>query len=68
MVRYFVDEQAQANGDHEVHKQGCAWLATAEQTKDLGQHLSCHAAVLAARRWFPKANGCARCSAACHTT
>lgn len=68
MVRYFVNEQAQVNGDHDVHKKGCAWLAAASKVRDLGEHHSCHSAVLTARRWFPKANGCAQCSGACHTS
>lgn len=26
MARYYVNKNAQSNGDHEVHKQGCTWM------------------------------------------
>ena len=68
MSRYYVNNQRQANGDHEVHVQGCYWLQLASSTTDLGDHHSCHTAVAAARRIYPTANGCAFCSSACHTT
>ena len=67
-VWYFVEELPQASGTNVVHKQGCASLAQAQKVRDLGEHLSCHAAVLMARRWYPKANGCPQCSGACHTS
>ncbi|MBA0262020.1 hypothetical protein D7Y46_18645 [Stenotrophomonas maltophilia] len=68
MDRYFVNRTPQANGDHEVHKQGCYWLARAQSTQDLGLHTSCRTAVAEARRWYRQSNGCATCAAACHTS
>lgn len=68
MSRYYVNNQRQDNGDHEVHVQGCYWLQLANSTRDLGDHLGCHTAVAAAKRIYPTANGCAYCSSACHTT
>lgn len=26
MALYYANKQAQANGDHEVHKEGCQWM------------------------------------------
>ncbi len=26
MANYYVNKNAQANGDHEVHKSGCSWI------------------------------------------
>lgn len=67
MNRYYVNQTAQANGDHEVHKVGCQWLAKALYTIDLGLHSNCQSAVTAAKRLYPTANGCAYCSPQCHT-
>jgi len=66
-MRYYVNRTRQANGDHEVHAQGCYWLSLVASTSDLGDHLSCVTAVAAAKRLYPTANGCAHCSPLCHT-
>lgn len=68
MDRYYVNQTAQTNGDHEVHKQGCFWLSLARATHDLGYHSSCTSAVLAARGLYSRTNGCATCAPACHTS
>lgn len=67
MYNYYVNNNAQANGDHEVHKAGCYWLSVAASTTYLGQFPSCHGAVAQARLTYPTANGCATCSPDCHT-
>ncbi len=33
---YYVNKNAQSNGDHEVHKSDCAWLPEVENRKYLG--------------------------------
>lgn len=66
MARYVVNKQAQANGDHEVHKEGCQWWPS--QRDELGDHASCYSAVTAAKQKYRTANGCATCSSACHTS
>ena len=66
--RYYVNNTAQANGDHEVHKLGCYWLAQAVSTRDLGLHDTCSSAVRAAKVFHPQSNGCATCIPACHTS
>lgn len=66
MDRYYVNN-TKRNGDHEVHKDGCYWLAQATSTRDLGWHASCSGAVALARGIHPTANGCAFCAPACHT-
>lgn len=68
MDKYYVNNTAQLNGDHEVHKQGCYWLSQANSVKDLGYHASCFSAVRDAKRYYLRANGCATCSNACHTS
>lgn len=67
MARYYVNKNAQSNGDHEVHKVGCAWMPEQENRIYLGDFNSCQEAVRAARQYFPKSDGCAFCSPACHT-
>lgn len=67
MPRYYVNNNSQPNGDHEVHLQGCYWLRQATSTRDLGDHPHCHSAVAAAKVFYPTANGCATCAPSCHT-
>jgi hypothetical protein len=35
MPNYFVNDNAQSNGDHEVHQDGCTWLKQARSTTPL---------------------------------
>lgn len=68
MAIYYVNNKAQANGDHEVHKEGCSWLSLASSIKNLGDHLNCKSAVRSAKQTYHQANGCFYCSNECHTT
>jgi hypothetical protein len=45
MDKYYVNNNAQSNGDHEVHKNGCSYLKLAKNTKYLGEFYSCSPAV-----------------------
>lgn len=65
---YYVNTNAQPNGDHEVHTNACNWLPSAENRKYLGSFDSCAEAVEKAKTSYPTtANGCVHCSSACHT-
>lgn len=64
---YHINNTAQLNGDHEVHKSGCYWLARATNTTSLGYHYGCASAVAQARTIWLQVNGCATCAPACHT-
>lgn len=66
MASYYVNNQAQANGDHEVHKATCTWLPV--NRKYLGEFSSCHDAVREAKKHYRQSNGCYYCSRECHTT
>lgn len=68
MSSYYVNRNAQANGDHEVHDQICTFLPSAENRIYLGEHYSCSSAVVAARVYYPQSNGCYWCSRSCHTS
>lgn len=67
MARYFVNENAQPNGDHEVHKHTCDHPPFPVNRLDLGDHPDCQSAVRAAKRTYPQSNGCFHCSRECHT-
>lgn len=68
MANYYVNNTAQDNGDHEVHKQGCQWLDRAESVTHLGDFTSCHPAVEAAKNCYDQVDGCSTCSPDCHSS
>lgn len=67
MASYYVNMNAQSNGDHEVHKSNCTWLPYPENRIYLGEFVSCYGAVDAARKHYAQVNGCYYCSPNCHT-
>ena len=66
MKKFYVNTQAQSNGDHEVHDDNCKYLPNAQNRKYLGEFYSCHAAVAEAKKDYSKANGCYFCANSCH--
>jgi len=67
MASYYVHTAAQSNGDHEVHRAGCAWMPESQNRLYLGEFTNCREAVAKAKQHFPKSNGCYYCSRECHT-
>ena len=67
MSKYYVNKNAQENGDHEVHKEGCDYMPEVENRKYLGEFTICHDAVEIAKTIYSQANGCKYCSEDCHT-
>jgi hypothetical protein len=68
MNHYYVNKNAQANGDHEVHRDGCSHLPEPVNREYLGVFANCHQAVYEAkRRGYYRANGCFWCSRECNT-
>lgn len=67
MSNYFVNDNNQPSGEHEVHKEGCTWLAKAHSVTPLGNHYGCQSAIEKARRIYRNVDGCATCSPLCHT-
>jgi hypothetical protein len=65
--KYYVNRQAQMNGDHEVHIEGCVWMPKRENPIFLGEFASCQEAVHAAKSHFSQVNGCYYCCNPCHT-
>ena len=65
-MKYYVNQHAQANGDHEVHVEGCNYMPT--NRSYLGDFTNCADAVRTAKKLYPQSNGCFYCSRPCHTT
>ncbi|MUH34271.1 hypothetical protein D9O36_00300 [Zobellia amurskyensis] len=65
MIKYYVNDTAQANGNHEVHKQDCNLLAFMLSKTDLGNHASCHLAIAEARKIYSQSSACVRCFKKC---
>ncbi len=68
MARYYVNKNAQSNGDHEVHKDGCSFMPHPDNKKYLGDFSSCGPAVTEAKKSYSNADGCYFCCYACHTS
>lgn len=65
---YYVNQNSQSNGDHEVHTDDCSFLPNPENREYLGIFNNCCDAVSIAKQKYPTANGCYYCSNACHTS
>ena len=67
MAKYYVNDHAQPSGEHEVHREGCVWLAKAKSTTYLGDFTNCASAVSKAKTIYSNVDGCKTCSPECHT-
>lgn len=67
MATYYVNRNAQTNGDHEVHTSTCQFLPEPKNQLYLGVFATCPDAVREAKKYYSQSNGCATCSAPCHT-
>lgn len=68
MASYYVNNNAQSNGDHEIHVPSCAFFPLISSKTYLGEFPSCGPAKQAALRIYPEADGCAFCCSPCHTS
>lgn len=68
MMKYYVNKNAQANGDHEVHTANCSFLPKSENRLYLGEFNNCKDAIREAKKYFSQVNGCYYCSKECHTS
>ena len=67
MAYYYVNKNAQSNGDHEVHKLGCSHMPLTENRIYLGDYPICAPAVREAKKYYSTSDGCYYCSKECHT-
>lgn len=66
-MKYYVNKNAQSNGDHEVHNEKCPVLPYPENRLYLGEFSNCRDAVKKAKETYAKADGCQKCSPECNT-
>ena len=55
---YYVNKNAQSNGDYEVHVSTCVYLLSSENLRYLGSFMNCKDAVQEAKKYYTKADGC----------
>jgi hypothetical protein len=67
MAYYYVNKNAQTNGDHEVHQTGCSFMPDTDNRIFLGDFSSCSSAVTEAKKHYRQSNGCKFCAKPCHT-
>ncbi len=67
MPKYYVNKNAQNNGDHEVHVDGCSRMPEPENRMYLGYFSNCREAVKEAKKTFQQSNGCYYCCNECNT-
>jgi hypothetical protein len=67
MKKYYVNDNAQDNGDHEVHHEDCRYLPLPQNRTYLGEYSHCQPAVKEASRYHHEVNGCRTCCPECHT-
>jgi hypothetical protein len=65
MTNYYLNRRPMFNGHYAVHTENCPFLAEKEKRILLGGFESCRNAVLTARIFTEKANGCLFCSKMC---
>jgi hypothetical protein len=68
MHKYYVNKNAQNNGDHEVHEETCSFLPHVNNRIYLGVYKDCSQAVKAATKHNRKVNSCYYYCNPCHTT
>lgn len=70
MPEYYVNRNEQPeDGYHEVHVDdgSCPYPPNLHNRISLGWHVNCQSAVTAAKRIYPKSDGCYWCVRGCHT-
>ena len=63
---YYVNDNAQVNGDHEVHQKSCSWLELAPSKTYLGYYTNCMDAIAKAKTIYNQVDGCVYCCNPCH--
>jgi hypothetical protein len=66
--KYYVNNEAQFNGDHEVHIDSCYYYPKIKNKTYLGEYETCKEAVRAAEKVHRQVNGCVYCCRPCHTS
>lgn len=67
MAEFYIETNAQTNGDHIVHKANCSLLPSKDEIRYLGSIASCASALKKAAESFKQVNGCPQCATTCHS-
>lgn len=67
-MRFYVNTKAQANGDHEVHRETCNRLPNEANRLYLGVFATSQEAVCEAKKYYKQADGCYYCCPESHTS
>ena len=65
-MKYYVNQNAQVKGEHEVHSEICGQLPNLENRIFLGDFTNCADAVKTARYYYTDVDGCKFCCPLCH--
>jgi len=57
VAKYYINKNAQDNGDHEVHKEGCSHMPHMENCIFLGHFSHCRGAVEAGKKYYATSSG-----------
>ena len=66
MPLYYLNERANSNDNHIVHKAMCVRLPFIESKKTLGYFPECRDAIREAKKIYNRVNGCEVCISRCH--
>jgi len=66
MAYYYVNKNAQENGEHEVHTSACSYLPDSSNLISLGSFSNCADAVRKAGEYYSNVDGCYYCCRSCN--
>lgn len=64
---YYVNDNQQNTGEHEVHNENCTYLSQIVSKTYLGYFDNCDDAVTKAKQHYSDVDGCFHCCEPCHT-
>ncbi|HCS37989.1 MAG TPA: hypothetical protein DIW44_00180 [Anaerolineaceae bacterium] len=65
MDQYYVNDDAQTKGEHEVHRESCSYLP--KNKTYVGTFSNCKEAIAKAKTIYTNVDGCYFCIPDCHT-
>lgn len=66
MTKYYVNKNAQDDGYHEIHAENCVFLPLITNREELGDFPMCELAMIKAKKYYDKVDGCFYCAKSCH--
>lgn len=67
MPNYYVNNNQQSTGEHEVHQENCSYFPYPRNAIYLGEFSYCQSAIAAAKIYYQNVDGCYYCCNECHT-